>query len=330
MKVCVVSIINEDFPEIFSELNIFEIKKGSLNEKVKFAFNFFDSIIFIGSIGVVIRVVSKFLKNKFTDPSILVFDEKYKNLILLIGAHMAGGYRVGEIISKRFNSNFVFTTSTDVNNLVGVDLFCRDNNLFMKKENVLLINKIILNQGFITVSKDFKSFDLPNNFIISDKPFLFLDNYKEGVYSLFSKNYVLGLGFHKDIPFEILNKEYEESVPIFIREKIQIASSIEKKWNTYVFHKFIRENNIYISKFYKADELNEASKELKLKENPYVMKATGASAVSEPSAFIASFKGEKIFENKNNNSKFVIFKIDSSKKEKNNYIFEKVPEVFYG
>jgi cobalt-precorrin 5A hydrolase len=328
MKICLISIRKIKIPRFFNELNIFEIKKGSLKEKIKMAFDFFDSIIFIGSSGIVVRMISDFLKDKTTDPSIFVYDEKFKNLTLLCGSHMAGGHRIGELLSINSNSNFVYTTSTDINGLTGLDLFCRDNNLFVEKKHILYINNYILNNQYLPVSKDFKNFYIPKNFKISENPIIYLDREDKNI-SLFSKKYTLGIGFHKNTDFKTLNKEFHETIPKYFLNRINNVASIEKKWNTKTFHRFLRLNNIYNSNSFTSDSLNKAASFLNIKGNEYVKRATNAIAVSEPSAFLGSFNGNKVFEGKNNNSKFVIYEISAPLWRLNNYKIEEVPEVFY-
>ena len=50
-----------------------------------------NKLIFIGSIGAVVRLISPFVKSKENDPAILVMDSKAKNVITVLGGHQQGG-----------------------------------------------------------------------------------------------------------------------------------------------------------------------------------------------------------------------------------------------
>ncbi len=52
-----------------------------------------NKLIFLGSIGAVVRLISPFVKSKENDPSILVMDSKAKNVITILGGHKQGGDR---------------------------------------------------------------------------------------------------------------------------------------------------------------------------------------------------------------------------------------------
>ena len=44
-----------------------------------------NKLIFLGSIGAVVRLISPFVRSKENDPAILVMDSKAKNVITLLG-----------------------------------------------------------------------------------------------------------------------------------------------------------------------------------------------------------------------------------------------------
>ena len=52
-----------------------------------------NKLIFVGSIGAVVRLIAPFIRSKENDPAILVTDSKAKNVITLLGGHKQGGDR---------------------------------------------------------------------------------------------------------------------------------------------------------------------------------------------------------------------------------------------
>ena len=50
-----------------------------------------NKLIFVGSVGAVVRLISPFVRSKDNDPAILVMDSKSKNVITLLGGHKQGG-----------------------------------------------------------------------------------------------------------------------------------------------------------------------------------------------------------------------------------------------
>ncbi len=329
MKACIISVRDIPIPCELQSLNLYQIKNGSLEDKAAKAFRFFDSILFIGSCAIAIKILFRHLSDKMSDPSILVSDEKFFNTVLLCGSHMAGGQRVGEKISSALKNNFVFSTATDINGLTGIDLFCRDNCMTMEKKEILSINTELLKGKQIELSKDFSDFFLPKQYILSETPKIQLNSYSSESVSLYTKDFSVGVGFHKNTCALELIREFQTSVPGWIRQHTGKLATIEKKYNTLVFHEFARACNIPFTVCCETHSLDMAVRELGLKENPVVRKNTGVGAVSEPCAFIASGKGKKILEIKRKNCKFVVYQNTNIKPNNDPYNFEKVPEVFH-
>ena len=74
-----------------------------INKKLKILFQkIFDEyeyIIFIMATGIVVRTIAPLVNSKFSDPAILVTDEKGKNIISLLSGHMGGANEMTLYIS---------------------------------------------------------------------------------------------------------------------------------------------------------------------------------------------------------------------------------------
>lgn len=83
-----------------------------------------DAIVFIGSTGVAVRVIAPLMKDKETDPCVVVVTEDGKVVIPLTGAHLGGGSDLAREISSLLESELVLTTSSDRAELDSPDLLC--------------------------------------------------------------------------------------------------------------------------------------------------------------------------------------------------------------
>lgn len=109
-----------------SKLNLMT---DSLHEWTNKAFSSADGIIFIGACGIAVRGIAPFIKDKYTDPAVLVIDEKGKYCIPLLSGHVGGANELAEMIAKITNGVPIISTATDINQCFAVDVFATKNNL---------------------------------------------------------------------------------------------------------------------------------------------------------------------------------------------------------
>ena len=90
--------------------------------KIAELFGKFDGLVCIFSLGAVIRLVAPFLKDKKTDPAVIVIDDKVSFVISALSGHLGGANELTEEIAKKFGAVPVVTTAADVNKTIPVDL----------------------------------------------------------------------------------------------------------------------------------------------------------------------------------------------------------------
>jgi cobalt-precorrin 5A hydrolase len=73
-------------------------------------------------LGAVIRLIAPHLKDKKTDPAVIVIDDKINFVISVLSGHLGGANELTQIIAEKLNSKAVITTAADVNNTIAVDL----------------------------------------------------------------------------------------------------------------------------------------------------------------------------------------------------------------
>ena len=134
------------------------------------------------------KILSPFVKDKKTDPAVIVIDELGRFVIPLLSGHIGGANELSKKISKFTNSIEVITTATDINNKFAVDVFAKNNNLYISN---------------MTIAKE-----------ISSK---ILEGEKIGFLSDFN--------FKGNIPSELVKKNIENIVE---EEKKKVIAEIER------------------------------------------------------------------------------------------------------
>ena len=132
--------IGEKLKELFPNWNIFAPGKLSnenesitwysepTTDKIIELFKNSNALICIFSLGAVIRLIAPHLKDKKTDPAVIVIDDKINFVISVLSGHIGGANELTEEISVKLNALPVITTAADVNKTIAVDLVGREFN----------------------------------------------------------------------------------------------------------------------------------------------------------------------------------------------------------
>lgn len=105
---------------------------GSLTETL---FSSCELLIFIGAAGIAVRAIAPFIREKDQDPAVLVMDEHALHVISLLSGHLGGANDWCRQLALLTGAEPVITTATDLNNVFAVDLFARDNCLFIENRD---------------------------------------------------------------------------------------------------------------------------------------------------------------------------------------------------
>lgn len=104
----------------------------SLQEWCREAFLKSQVLIFVGAAGIAVRIIAPFVKDKFTDPAVLVVDEKGKFVIPILSGHAGGANEYASVLAGKLSAEAVITTATDLNGKFAVDVFARKNQLILR------------------------------------------------------------------------------------------------------------------------------------------------------------------------------------------------------
>lgn len=115
-----------------------------------------QGLIFIGACGIAVRAVAPWVRDKMTDPAVLVCDEAGDFVIPLLSGHVGGANQLAKELGKALGAVPVITTATDVNGVFAVDLFASGNGCILSDRKLAKeISAAILQGKQVLISSDF-------------------------------------------------------------------------------------------------------------------------------------------------------------------------------
>lgn len=135
-----------------SKINWFE---DSTTAKVGELFKSNEALVCIFSLGAVIRLVAPHMKDKKTDPAVVVIDDTGKFVISTLSGHLGGANKLSEDIAGLIGATAVVTTAADVNKTIAVDLVGREFGWKIDDDSkVTRISALMVNEEKIGVFQD--------------------------------------------------------------------------------------------------------------------------------------------------------------------------------
>ncbi|RLC23308.1 MAG: cobalamin biosynthesis protein CbiG [Deltaproteobacteria bacterium] len=315
--------IAESLPDarlhLSADLNINDIPASyfeRLADAIAGDFHAYTGHVFIMSTGIVVRLIASCIRNKTTDPAVVVVDETGRHAVSLVSGHLGGANSLAIKVAGLIGAEPVITTATDVNQVPAIDLLAKQHNLFI--ENPEAIKNI--NMAFITGEKfylhdpyallcdsidpsyilaahiptDFKKGQITEN---EDTPGVFIDDaladLSKKMLILRPGSLVAGIGCNRNTTMKEIKEFFEEVLEgskLAIASVIRIAT-INLKADESGLIAFAEELKLPIS-FYDKEELNRADG---IKSpSDMVEKHTGVKSVCEAAAILASKNGKLI------------------------------------
>jgi cobalt-precorrin 5A hydrolase len=178
----IASTLKQFFPswEIFapSKFQDYSVSASWYDEQTAFKlaelFGKYDGLVCLFSLGAVIRLIAPYLKDKKTDPAIIVIDDKASFVISALSGHLGGANELSEEIARKLGATAVVTTAADVNKTIPVDLLGKEFGWKIEDDsNVTRISALMVNEEKIGVyqdagEKNWWRGDLPKNVFVYD------------------------------------------------------------------------------------------------------------------------------------------------------------------
>ena len=126
--------------------------KGAIREKFRHSWQTAGALVCIMATGIVVRQIAPLLEDKRRDPAVLVLDERGDFVISLLSGHIGGANALARQVAALTGGQAVLTTSSDVQGLTALDLWCRDLGLVPASKTALTraMGKLA-DQGFVSL-----------------------------------------------------------------------------------------------------------------------------------------------------------------------------------
>lgn len=123
----------------------------NVKKYLKIAFFEYDAIVAVMASGILIRSIAPYIQSKITDPAVVNIDDNGNFVISTLSGHLGGANKLAGKIASLIGATPVITTSTDVNNKLGIDVLANDLYLSIDDTSeILFFNKAILQSREIT------------------------------------------------------------------------------------------------------------------------------------------------------------------------------------
>jgi cobalt-precorrin 5A hydrolase len=168
------------------------------------------ALIFIGSCGIAVRAVAPLLKNKTTDPAVVVIDESAAFVISLLSGHIGGANELTKNLARFLNAVPIVTTATDARGEFAIDSWAVKNGLkILNPERVKKISSRLLAGEKIGIKSDFPiDGPLPKGFCAGDDAIITFQINNNSLV-LIPPVVTLGIGLKKNIPAENIERVFQ-------------------------------------------------------------------------------------------------------------------------
>ncbi len=127
----------------------------SVKERLASLFPEVDGLVLFFSTGAAVRVLAPLLRDKKTDPAVVVVDDLGRFAISLLSGHLGGANDLAQEVATALGATPVITTASDVNETLAVDILGREFGWTLEPEtNVTRISAIVVNAGSIALVQE--------------------------------------------------------------------------------------------------------------------------------------------------------------------------------
>ncbi|WP_457749400.1 cobalt-precorrin 5A hydrolase [Sulfurimonas sp.] len=277
----------------------------------------FDAIIFLMATGAVIRKIAPHLKDKATDPAVLIMTLDLKRVIPLLSGHLGGANELANELCEKIEGcvNFV-TTASDQIKVLAFDMFAKKHGFAISNLKSLaevsnaIINKkkvqVVTYECMIQALKEFEGYKEENfEFFMPDDlgnldeniPTVYITPQKlpKSALQIHPQEIVLGLGMNRGTSADAISKAviqfcFEHGIE---KEQIGKYASFSAKADEAGLLEYASMTNTELE-FFSEDTINALTQEFSPSQ---ATKFFNIKGVAEPAALLAS-KNKTLFLNK--------------------------------
>lgn len=115
-----------------------------------------DGIIYIGAAGIAVRAIAPYIKDKWSDPAVVVMDDQGRFSISLLSGHVGGANELARQAADSVGAIHVVTTATDGRGKFAVDLYAKNHGLWLSDRKLAkLVSADILDGKTMELWSDF-------------------------------------------------------------------------------------------------------------------------------------------------------------------------------
>ncbi len=266
------------------------------SKKIAELFQSNDALVCIFSLGAVIRLISPYLKDKKTDPAVLVIDDTAKFVISVLSGHIGGANQLTEEIAEKLEATPVVTTAADVNKTIAVDLLGKEFDWKIEDDStVTKISAFMVNEEKIGIfqdagNKEWWNKKLPSNVIVYSSMEELKNSQSKGFLIITDKiiedkdilensvvyrppTLVVGVGLHFDTTKDTIKKGLGNCLEKFNLSRKSVAKLVSIK----------KENDV--------QGLIELGKEMKIPIEYFQKEELSAIEIPNPSKTVQAFEG---------------------------------------
>ena len=262
-----------------------------------------SALIFVSACGIAVRAVAPHVKDKMSDPAVVVIDESGRFVVPLLSGHVGGANDLARKIAAFLHAVPVITTATDVNNLVAVDEWAVKNDCVIENPGaVKSVSGSLLEDYPVGVAVTHENIPVPFPVTLMLRP----------------RVLVLGAGCNKGVSPE----DFESSAMDFLKGagvsvmSLKALATIDIKRDEPAMKIFAESHNIPLVTF-AADELNMLAGNFTASER--VRHFTGTDNVCERACVLCAGEGGVLLRSKTvyNGITFALARSESNGDNKN-------------
>ena len=251
------------------------------------------ALIYVGAVGIAVRAVAPYLRNKAVDPAVVAVDERGRFAVPLASGHLGGANELARQIAVLTGGTAVITTATDINGVFAADEWARRHDCaVVHPEAVKTISAKLLAGGTIRFFTAFPIAGSPPDGveIVPDGAAgadVWLDVRRRTPLLLAPKALVLGAGCRRGIARETLERRFSALCEEYdlCPQAFAAAATIDLKADEAGLLAFCAAHS-WKPRFFGADELRQVPGEFSA--SAFVERQTGVDNVCERAAVLLS------------------------------------------